>query len=68
MSKNELIEQQLDEILERYHLKYWKEESLEELIIHAEKEHSEAIDNMRMTNDLTRIIQLAETLTETEAA
>ncbi|MGB5505737.1 MAG: hypothetical protein WBM70_03520 [Sulfurovum sp.] len=69
MSKNELIEQQLDGILERYYyLKYWKEESLEELIIHAEKEHSEAIDNMRMTNDLTRIIQLAETLTETEAA
>lgn len=68
MSKNELIEQQLDEILERYYLKYWKEESLEELIMYAKKEHSEAIDNIRITNDLAKIIELAETLTETEAA
>jgi hypothetical protein len=68
MSKNELIEQQLDEILERYHLKYWKEEGLEELIMYAqkEKEHWEAIDNIRMTKDLTTIIEIAGTLRETE--
>ncbi len=69
MSNNELIEQQLDEILERYYyLRYWKEESLEDLIMYAEKEHSETIDNIRRSNDLIRIIELAETLAETEAA
>lgn len=69
MSKNELIEQQLDKMLEGYYyLKYWKEESLEELIVNAEREYSETIDNKNMINDLTRIIELAETLTETEAA
>ncbi|MGB5506256.1 MAG: hypothetical protein WBM70_06200 [Sulfurovum sp.] len=69
MSKNELIDQKLDEKLERYYyLKYLKEESLEDLIMYAEKEHWESIDNIHRTNDLTRIIELAETLTETEAA
>jgi len=70
MSKNELIEQQLDEMLERYHLQYWKEEGLEELVMYAEREkkHWESIDNKRMTNDMTSIIEIAETLTETVEA
>jgi len=69
MSKNELIEQKLDEILEKYYyLKYWKEESLDELIMFAEKEYTETVDNIRMKNDLIKIIELAESLTETQAA
>ncbi|WP_373033134.1 hypothetical protein [Sulfurovum sp.] len=70
MSKNELIEQQLNEILERYHLTYWKKEGLEELAIYArkEKEHWESIDNKRMTHDMSRIIELSETLTKTVEA
>ncbi|MGB5505301.1 MAG: hypothetical protein WBM70_01305 [Sulfurovum sp.] len=70
MSKNESVEEQLNNILERYHLLYWKQLGLQELIKNAvrEKEHWEAIDNIRMTNDMTRIIEIAETLTETEVA
>jgi len=66
MSKNELTEQ-LDELLERYHLQYWKVEGLEDLSMYArkEKEHWESIGNKRMTNDMTRIIELSETLTAT---
>lgn len=66
MSKNELTVQ-LNEILERYHLQYWKVEGLEELAINArkEKEYWEAKDNERMIRDMTTIIELSETLTAT---
>lgn len=68
MSKNELAEQQLDEILNRYHLLYWKKSGLEELIKNAEKEKAlwKARDNMRMTNDMTKIIEMAEILVSTK--
>jgi|GEM_PF-3936275 len=70
MITNESIEQELDNLLERYHILYWKNPGLKELINNAKKEkkHWEAIDNLRMTNDMTRIIELADMLMETEAA
>ena len=70
MSTNESIEQELNNLLERYHLLYWKNSGLEELIKNAQKEkkHWEAIDNIRMTSDMTRIIELADSLMATEAA
>jgi len=66
MSKNELTEQ-LDELLERYHLQYWKVEGLEDLSMYArkEKEYWESKENERMTRDMTKIIELSETLTAT---
>jgi len=69
MSKNELTEQ-LDELLERYHLQYWKVEGLEDLSMYArkEKEYWESKENERMTRDMTRIIEISETLTGTGEA
>ena len=70
MSKNELIEQELDEILEKYHLLSWKELVLEVLSMNEqkEKEHWEKSYSTSVTNDIARIIEITETLTETEAA
>jgi hypothetical protein len=70
MITNESIEQELNNILERYHVLYWKNSGLNELIKNAvrEKKHWEAIDNIRMINDMTRIIDIANMLMETEAA
>jgi hypothetical protein len=70
MSKNELIEQELDEILEKYHLLSWKELVLEVLSKNEqkEKEHREELYSTSVTNDITRIIEITEALKETEAA
>jgi hypothetical protein len=70
MSKNELIEQELDEILEKYHLLSWKELVLEVLSKNEqkEKEHREELYSTNVTNDITRIIEITEALKETEAA
>jgi len=70
MFTNESLEEELNYLLERYHLLYWKKAGLKELINNAqrEKRHWESIDNIRMTNDMNRIIELADALTQTEAA
>ncbi len=67
MSKNELLEQELDEILEKYHLLAWKELVLEVLSKNEqkEKEHWEESYSASVTKDIARIIEITETLTET---
>ena len=66
MSKNELIEQELDEILEKYHLLPWKELVLEVLSKNEqkEKEHWQESYSVSVTNDIARIIEIMEALTE----
>lgn len=83
MSKYELatqldntLEEELDMILERYHLLSWKELILEVLIENTQKEkknweasnYEEDSNSKRVINDLNRVIEIAETLKETEAA
>ena len=66
MSKNESVE--LDEILERYHRTDWKEAGLEELIKKVQKEiaYWDASYIKRLTNDFTRVIEIAENLAKTK--
>ena len=66
MTMIESAEQQLDTILERYRLLHWKKEGLKDLIQYANKEkyYWETLNKIHVINDLTRVIEIAETLTQ----
>ena len=79
MSKNEsiarltdeILEEQLVDILERYQLINWKQAGLEVLIKYAQREkeyweNSNNPHNTNLANDFTRVIEIAETLTKTK--
>ena len=64
MLTNESLERQLDGMLDRYHVLFWKELGLKALIKNAKKEKEiwEARNNRRITKIMSRIIKIAEIL------
>ena len=66
MTMIESAEQQLDTILERYRLLHWKDVGLKDLIEYAQKEKDywETLNKIHLINDLTRVIEMAEILTQ----